>query len=192
MSVSVDDRSPEERTLDWLVWLGDQGGLAPLVMQEETRAALVRDLSALSARAASAERELDFTHDRGDHLIYRREWEEFERWQRGAGTDALNRLVAAEADLQAAKEALGHMHARLATRKIGVRMSGKSQFDNPLVEEVYGIADSILARLSTDTPACSGSLGCDASRHTHVCFRRRRDELRSPVEHPGTQDGGEG
>jgi hypothetical protein len=42
------------------------------------RAALDR----LVARLERAEQELRFTHDRGDHLVYRREWEEFDRWQR--------------------------------------------------------------------------------------------------------------
>jgi hypothetical protein len=36
----------------------------------------------LVARLERAEQELRFTHDRGAHLVYRREWEEFDRWQR--------------------------------------------------------------------------------------------------------------
>jgi hypothetical protein len=33
---------------------------------------------------ARAKQEIAYTHDRGDHLVYRHEWEEFDRWQRWA------------------------------------------------------------------------------------------------------------
>ena len=39
---------------------------------------------AAEAKLARAEQEIAYTHDRGDHLVYIHEWEEFDRWQRWA------------------------------------------------------------------------------------------------------------
>lgn len=38
----------------------------------------------LLERLMRAEQELAYTHDRGDHLVYRHEWEAFDQWQRWA------------------------------------------------------------------------------------------------------------
>jgi hypothetical protein len=39
----------------------------------------------LSQDLERAKQEIAFTHDRGDHVIYRDEWEAFDRWQREVG-----------------------------------------------------------------------------------------------------------
>lgn len=36
----------------------------------------------LEAELARAKRELAYIGDRGDHLVYENEWQEFDRWQR--------------------------------------------------------------------------------------------------------------
>jgi len=39
-------------------------------------------LTELQSRCERAETELRYIHDRGDHLVYRNEWEAFDAWQR--------------------------------------------------------------------------------------------------------------
>jgi len=40
------------------------------------------EANVLLERLQRAERELRYTHDRGDHLVYEHEWKDFDRWQR--------------------------------------------------------------------------------------------------------------
>jgi hypothetical protein len=50
--------------------------------------ALAADVLALDAALTEAEEEIFFTEDRGDHLVYRDEWEQFDRWQRARAAAA--------------------------------------------------------------------------------------------------------
>jgi hypothetical protein len=58
--------------------------------RKEYAALLVRAEAAEAERdeavtkLARAETELRYTHDRGDHLVYFHEWQEFDKWQRWA------------------------------------------------------------------------------------------------------------
>lgn len=45
---------------------------------------LLAENARLTTKLARAETELRYTHDRGDHLVYFHEWQEFDRWQRWA------------------------------------------------------------------------------------------------------------
>ena len=67
---TVDEAEPE---------IGKQPSLVPRDQQP-----ILAALDWLVDRIAHAEMELRYTHDRGDHLVYRHEWEEFDRWQRWA------------------------------------------------------------------------------------------------------------
>jgi hypothetical protein len=46
--------------------------------------ALVAERDEAVTKLARAETELRYTHDRGDHLVYFHEWQEFDKWQRWA------------------------------------------------------------------------------------------------------------
>lgn len=58
---------------------------------------------ALADRVGRAETELLYTHDRGDHLVYRDEWEAFNAWQRGSERAA---LLARVEETEAERDAL--------------------------------------------------------------------------------------
>lgn len=49
--------------------------------EDQSQAAFAA-LDRIEAHLARAEQEIAYTRDRGDHVVYRDEWEAFDRWQR--------------------------------------------------------------------------------------------------------------